>query len=60
MDQHAKPAFSLEDIESGKVPINSAWLREVWGKWPGDEPIEELLAALDDNNKGELRNGEKC
>jgi len=22
------------------------WLKEVWGKWPGDEPIEELLAAL--------------
>ena len=23
-----------------------AWLKEVWGKWPGDESIEELLAAL--------------
>jgi hypothetical protein len=22
------------------------WLKEVWGKWPGDEPIEELLADL--------------
>lgn len=22
------------------------WLKEVWDKWPGDEPIEELLAAL--------------
>jgi hypothetical protein len=22
------------------------WLKEVWGKWPGDEPIEDLLAAL--------------
>ncbi len=21
-------------------------LEEIWGKWPGDEPIEELLAAL--------------
>ena len=25
------------------------WLKEVWGKWPGDEPIEELLAALNSN-----------
>jgi len=25
------------------------WLKEVWGKWPGDEPIEDLLAAL--NNR---------
>jgi len=22
------------------------WLKEVWGKWPGDETVEELLAAL--------------
>jgi hypothetical protein len=25
------------------------WLKEVWGKWPGDEPIEDLLAALNSN-----------
>lgn len=25
------------------------WLKEVWGKWPGDEPIEDLLAALNGN-----------
>ena len=25
------------------------WLKEVWGKWPGDEPIGDLLAALNDN-----------
>jgi len=30
------------------------WLREVWGKWPGDEPIEALLDALnDDDGEGE-------
>jgi hypothetical protein len=23
-----------------------AWLQEIWGKWPGDESIEEILAAL--------------
>lgn len=25
------------------------WLKEVWGKWPGNEPIEDLLAALHEN-----------
>ena len=25
------------------------WLKEVWGKWPGDESIDELLAALNSN-----------
>jgi hypothetical protein len=44
--QLEKPAFSLEDFESGKIVPNPSWLKEVWGKWPGDELIEELLAAL--------------
>jgi hypothetical protein len=26
---------------------NSEALRKIWGKWPGDEPIEELLALLE-------------
>ena len=47
----AKPAFSLEDFEAGKVAPNPGWLKEVWNKWPGDETIQELLAALDDANK---------
>jgi hypothetical protein len=42
----ARPAFSLEDFESGKVAPNPGWLKEAWGKWPGDESIEELVAAL--------------
>jgi hypothetical protein len=42
-----KPVFSLEDFESGKIAPNPGWLKEVWDKWPGDESIEELLAALD-------------
>ena len=42
----AKPAFSLEEFESGKIAVNPGWLRNVWGNWPGDESIEELLAAL--------------
>jgi hypothetical protein len=46
MDQYAKPAFSLEDLESGEIAINPGWLKEVRRKWPGDESIEELLAAL--------------
>jgi len=47
----AKLAFSLEDFEAGKIVANPGWLKEIWGKWPGDESIEELLAALDDGNK---------
>jgi hypothetical protein len=43
----AKPAFSLEEFEAGKIAPNPGWLKEVWGKWSGDESIEELLAALD-------------
>jgi hypothetical protein len=46
-----KPAFSLEDFEAGVVSLNPRWLKDVWNKWPGDETIEELLAALDDANK---------
>jgi hypothetical protein len=42
----ARPAFSLEDFEAGKIAPNPGWLKEVWGKWPGDESIEELLAVL--------------
>ena len=43
-----RPAFSLDDLASGRIAVNPGWLKEVWGKWPGDESIEELLAALDD------------
>jgi hypothetical protein len=43
----ACPAFSLEDFESGKIAPNHGWLKEIWGKWPGAETIEELLARLD-------------
>jgi hypothetical protein len=45
--QPLKPAFSLEDFEAGKIAPNPGWLKEIWGKWPGDETIEELLAALE-------------
>ena len=46
MGQGENAAFSLEDFESGKIAVNPDWLKDVWGKWPGDESIEELLAAL--------------
>jgi hypothetical protein len=46
MDQDQKPVFPLNDLEFEKITINSGWLEEVWGKWPGDETIEKLLAAL--------------
>jgi len=22
------------------------WLKDIWGKWPGDESVDELLAVL--------------
>ena len=46
------PAFSLEDIQSGKIVVDPGWLDEIWGKWPGDETIEELLAMLGDHKGG--------
>ena len=49
------PAFSLGDFESDRIALNPGRLIEVWGKWPGDEPIDELLAALDNIDKGDLR-----
>lgn len=35
--------------EMKEAEMNRGWLKEVWGKWPGDEPIEKLLAALNDS-----------
>lgn len=47
LSQCEKPAFSLGDLDSGKIALNPGWLNEVWDKWPGDESIGELLAVLD-------------
>jgi hypothetical protein len=41
------PAFLIEKIELGKIVPKAAWLKEVFGKWPGDEPIQELLAMFE-------------
>lgn len=40
-------AIFLKEIKDAEM--KRGWLKDVWGKWPGDEPIEELLAALNDN-----------
>ena len=36
---------ALFDSDLHKLSVGPA-LEEIWGKWPGDEPIEELLSAL--------------
>ena len=41
-----KPASRPVDLEIGEYAPRQGWLKEVWGKWPGNESIEELLAAL--------------
>jgi hypothetical protein len=35
--------------EARETAVQAGWLKEIWGKWPGDEPIESLLAALKEN-----------
>ena len=38
-----------------RLRLTPGWLKEIWGKWPSDESIEELLAVLDNIDKGDLR-----
>lgn len=41
------PPTTMELFESPRRPMATTGpLTEVWGKWPGDESIEEILAAL--------------
>jgi hypothetical protein len=40
-------ASFLKELKEGE--IKKGWLKDVWGQWPGDEPIEDLLAALNNN-----------
>ena len=45
------PAEIVKEIKKkcgGKSP-----LQEIWGKWPGDESIDEILAAL--KNEGKMK-----
>jgi len=32
-----------------RAAARQGWLKEVWSKWPGDESINDLLAALNNN-----------
>jgi hypothetical protein len=48
LTRSGRPAFFLEDFETGVVSVSPGRLKKVWNKWPGDETIEELLAALDE------------
>jgi hypothetical protein len=54
-----KPALSLEEIEPAKFVPKAGLLKEVWGKCPGDESIEELLAALNGDSEKKRSTGEK-
>lgn len=41
------PIDNPEELEKYFAEINSdAVLKKIWGSWPGDESIDELLAAL--------------
>jgi len=42
----AQSEFGFVRDSTTVASAKSGWLRDVWGKWPGDEPIEELLEAL--------------
>jgi hypothetical protein len=44
LPSQGKP-LTLFDFEIQKLDANPV-LKEIWGQWPGDESIEELLAAL--------------
>lgn len=44
MPSAPKPV-ALFDSELPRLSVAPA-LEEIWGKWPGDEPIDELLASL--------------
>ena len=35
---------TLEELK--RVKSKKGWLKKVWGKWPGDESIEDLLTLL--------------
>jgi hypothetical protein len=60
MKKHSiKTAVSLEEVGHGKTVPKAGWLKEVWGKWPGYEPNEELLAILKGDGEKNGSAGEK-
>lgn len=43
-------AIDTEDlVRSVTDAASRVHLMEIWGRWPGDETIEELLAALEES-----------
>ena len=48
LPQEQTEAEFVKEVKEKFAP-QKGWLKEVWGKWPGDEPIEDLLAALKQN-----------
>lgn len=44
ISQNRLPANLTQSLGRGQGPRNP--LREIWGKWPGDEPIDDILKAL--------------
>jgi len=45
-DLSRRELLELGERGPEKVAPQHGWLKEIWGKWPGNESIEELLAAL--------------
>jgi hypothetical protein len=46
-DRMPTPPKPMALFESDVQRFNAApALQDIWGKWPGDEPIEELLGSL--------------
>jgi hypothetical protein len=38
-----KPALTADEAEPEKFAPKDGWLKEVRDKWPGDEPIDEVI-----------------
>ena len=47
--KHTDPVKSLQGLQSRRqIPVGSTSVREIVGKWPGDETDEEIAAALEE------------
>jgi len=40
----------LEDFILRYPETKTDWIRKVWGKWPGNESIEEIMADFEQKN----------
>jgi hypothetical protein len=41
-----KPALTADEVEPGEFAPKAGRLKEVRGKWPGDEPIDEFIGDV--------------